>query len=442
MGDGLTADFIGKLWNMAVSGESLEKAKYGVLDFAASAFAGRADAGVLKLLRAAEEEGGRTLAPVLFHGRRVSREQSALVNGFMAHALDYDDVHAEARGHPSAVLLPALTALADRGGDGRRFLEAYVVGVEAMARIALALTNEHYERGFHNTATAGALAAAIAGAWYLGWPPDRAARALGLAATQAAGLRVHFGTETKPLHAGLAAAAAVRSLRFAEADVQASRAVLDGRLGFFAVFGQGEERAREELLRDDPVPRIVRPGLWHKLYPFCSAAYYGWHAAEQIGHVPLERIDAIEIAFTGRSDAALVHQRPANGEEGRFSIEYVAALILSGRGLRAGDFQRVPVDDEIRAYMDRMRRVHVFDEPPGVRYTRITVRLKDGGTLAAVGDKPKGSAGNPVTEAELLRKYDEVVASPHAAAIRERILRLDEEEDMPSFVGLLGEAAE
>jgi 2-methylcitrate dehydratase PrpD len=442
MADGLTAAFLDKLRQMPVSGESLEKAKYGLLDYIASAFAGRADAGVLKLIRVAEEEGGRPAAPVLFHGRRVSRGQSALVNGFMGHALDFDDVHAEVRGHPSTVILPALIALADRGGDGRRFLEAYVVGVEAMARIAQALTNEHYERGFHNTATAGALAAAIAGAHYLDWPAERTARALGLAATQAGGLRVHFGTETKPLHAGLAAAAAVRSLLFAEADMQASRASLDGRLGFFAVFGRGEERAREALLRDDAVPRIVRPGLWHKLYPFCSAAYFGWHAAEQLGPVPLERIDGIEIAFTGRSDAALIHQRPANGEEGRFSIEYVAALILSGRGIRAGDFRRVPIDGEIRAYMDRMRRVNVFDEPPGVRYTRITVRLKDGGTLSAVGDRPKGSAGNPVTEEELERKFDEVVTGPNAAAIRQQVLRLDEVRDVRELVRLLGEAAE
>jgi Uncharacterized protein involved in propionate catabolism len=439
--DSLTAAFLDKLRRMPLSGVSLEKAKYGLLDYIASAFAGRADAGVMKLIRAAEEEGGRPLAPVLFHGRRVSRGQSALINGFMGHALDYDDVHAEVRGHPSTVILPALIALADRGGDGRRFLEAYIIGVEAMARIALALSNEHYERGFHNTATAGALAAAVAGAHYLDWPVERTALALGLAATQAGGLRVHFGTETKPLHAGLAAAAAIRSLRLAEADVQANRASLDGRLGYFAVFGQGEERARGELLREDDAPRIVRPGLWHKLYPFCSAAYFGWHAAEQIGRIALDQIEEIEIAFTGRSDAALIHRRPANGEEGRFSIEYIAALILSGRGIRAGDFQRVPIADEIRAYMDRMRRVNVFDEPPGVRFTRITVRLADGGTVSAVGDRPKGSAGNPVTEAELLRKYDEVVDIPQAAAIRERILSLDEARDVRAFVELLGSAA-
>lgn len=437
--DGLTAAFLDKLWRMPFSDESLAKAKYGLLDYVASAYAGREDDGVAKLIRAAEEEGGRPIAPVLFRGRRVSREQSALINGFMGHALDYDDVHVEARGHPSTVILPSLIAFGDRGGDGRRFLEAYILGIEAMARIALALTNEHYERGFHNTATVGALAAAVAGAYYLGWPAERAAQALGLAATQAGGLRVHFGTETKPLHAGLAAAAAVRALLLAEADVQANRSALDGPIGYFAVFGRGEERARAELLRDDAVPRIVSPGLWHKLYPFCSAAYFGWHAAEQIGPVPLDRIEAIEIAFTGRSDAALIYRRPENGEEGRFSIEYIAALILSGRGLHARYFQRVPVDDEIRAYMERMRRVNVFDAPPGARFTRITVRLTDGGTVCAVGDRPKGSAGNPVTESEIERKYGEVVTAPNAAMIRERILRLDELGDVRAFIGLLGE---
>jgi len=436
----LTMAFLEKLWSMPYDGVTLEKAKYGLLDFVASAYAGKDDAGVAKLIRVAEWEGGRPAAPVLFHPLRTSRAQAALINGFMGHALDYDDVHAEVRGHPSTVILPALLAFGDAGVSGRRFLEAYAAGVEAMARIARALTGEHYERGYHNTATAGVLAAAIAGAYLLSLPAEKAAAALGLAVTQAGGLRVHFGTETKPLHAGLAASAAVRSLLLAGADFQASRTSLDGQLGFFSVYGQGAERAREELLRDDgDARRIVTPGLWYKLYPFCSAAYYGLDAAERIGPIPLERIDEIEIIFTQRSDAALIHRDPANGEEGRFSIEYIAALVLSGRGIRADDFQRVPIGEEIRAYMRKMKRSNVYDVPAGVRYTQIVVRMAGGETVSAVGDRPKGSAENPVTEDELLRKFADVVKADRADALRETILRLDELEDVRELSALLGE---
>ena len=113
--------------------------------------------------------------------------------------------------------------------------------------------------------------------------------------------------------------------------------------------------------------------------------------------------------------------------------------MLSGRGIRAADFQRVPIDEEIRAYMRKMKRLNVTDVPAGVRYTRIVVKLAGGETVSAVGDRPKGSAENPVTEDELLRKFADVVRGANAEALRERILRLDELEDVQEFIALLGE---
>ncbi|ALS26411.1 MmgE/PrpD family protein [Paenibacillus sp. 32O-W] len=438
--DTVTLSFVEKLWNTPFSRASMEKAKYGLMDYIASSYAGKDDTGVAKLVRMARLEGGHPLAPVLFHSMDVSPSQSALINGFMGHALDYDDVHSQVRGHPSTVILPALLAVCDAGTTGRRFLEAYIIGVEAMARIAQALTNEHYERGFHNTGTTGVLAATLAGAYLKSYSVEKACLALGFATTQASGLRVHFGTETKPLHAGLAASSAVRALLLADADVQANKASLDGEIGFFAVFGQGIERARELLLQESgPAWRIETPGLWFKLYPFCSGAYYGVHAAEKIGPIPLERIAGIEIIFPHRSDAALVHRNPSNGEEGRFSIEYITALILSGRGLRPDDFQRVPIGEDIRSYMEKMKRINVFDVPAGRRYTQITVKLTDGNTISETGDCPKGSPGNPVTEQELISKFAGIVKSEHASVVLDRILKLDETENVQAFAKQLGE---
>ncbi|MFD0869259.1 MmgE/PrpD family protein [Paenibacillus residui] len=438
----VTYSFVKKLWETPFSEEGLEKAKYGLVDYIASSYAGKEDTGVTKLIRMARLEGGHPLAPVLFHPMKVSPSQSALINGFMGHALDYDDVHIEVRGHPSSVILPALLALCDAGMTGRRLLEAYIIGVEAMARIAQALSSEHYEKGFHNTSTAGVLAATLAGAYFKSYTVEEACSALGLAATQASGLRVHFGTETKPLHAGLAASSAVRSLLLTDADFQSNQTSLDGKLGFFNVFGQGWNHARQWLLQDNGhTLRIVTPGLWFKLYPFCSGAYYGLDALEKIGPIPFPQIRDIEFIFTHNSDAALINQRPDNGEEGRFSIEYIAALILSGQGLNPDDFQRVPIREEIRAYMQKMKRSRVFEVPDNVKYTQVIVTLKNGEKVSEIGDCPKGSPDHPVTEAELLDKFNRIVKGPRASDILEIILSLDELEDARELTRHLSEAA-
>lgn len=118
------------------SAEAMKEARKGLLDFTAAAFAGRRDTGVEKLVKLAEEEGGMPIAPLIGRNQKTTPSQSALINGFIAHALDFDDVHSDVRGHPSAVILPALIAAASAGRiDKSRFLGAYVTGIEVMARL-------------------------------------------------------------------------------------------------------------------------------------------------------------------------------------------------------------------------------------------------------------------------------------------------------------------
>ncbi|HRG31547.1 MAG TPA: MmgE/PrpD family protein, partial [Trichococcus flocculiformis] len=127
---------------------ALREAKRGILDYLASALAGREDAGVLKLLHAIEAEGGHPVAALIGQNKRANRRQAALVNGFMGHALDYDDVHSDVRGHPSSVILPALFALAaGREISGKQFLDTYIIGVEVMARLGQAFGTISYLQG-------------------------------------------------------------------------------------------------------------------------------------------------------------------------------------------------------------------------------------------------------------------------------------------------------
>lgn len=91
--------------------DAIREAKKGLLDFTAASFAGREDKGIQKLLRLIEDEGGRPLVPIIGQGKKAAPLQSAMLNGFIAHALDFDDVHSDVRGHPSAVIVPALLHL-------------------------------------------------------------------------------------------------------------------------------------------------------------------------------------------------------------------------------------------------------------------------------------------------------------------------------------------
>src|SRR6516225_5487856 len=176
-----------------------------VLDYLGVAVAGASDGLVRLLLDEMNEAGGAPKASVIGHELRLPALSAALVNGAAAHALDYDDVNMAMPGHPSVAILPALLALAElRHSSGHAVATAFVAGYETTCRIGAALQPGHYNLGFHSTGTIGSFGAAAACARLLGLDAETTAIALGIAGTQAAGLKSQFGTMCKPFHAGRA----------------------------------------------------------------------------------------------------------------------------------------------------------------------------------------------------------------------------------------------
>ena len=189
----------------------------GVIDYFASSLQARHEADVHRLLNWIDKEGGNAKAWLVGQKKLVTARQAALFNGFQAHCLDYDDVHSDVRGHPSAVILSALFASVQLDKvqyhiDGKRFLTAYVIGIEVMARLGKSVNPKHYERGWHTTLTLGGIAATAAICYLYNEP--FLSQALTLAATQASGLRLVMGTPIKFLHAGLAAQHAIQSVEW------------------------------------------------------------------------------------------------------------------------------------------------------------------------------------------------------------------------------------
>src|SRR5438270_4587532 len=191
-------------------------ARQCVLDYSGVALAGADDPLAKILLDELAEAGGAAQAGIIGHAARLPALSAALVNGAIGHALDYDDVNLAIPGHPSVAILPGLIALAEqRRSSGREIIAAFVAGYETACRIGTALRPGHYDRGFHATGTVGCFGAAAACAHLLGLDADGMARALGIAGTQAAGLKSQFGTMCKPFHAGKASQSGLLAARLA-----------------------------------------------------------------------------------------------------------------------------------------------------------------------------------------------------------------------------------
>ena len=302
-----------------------------VLDYLGVAVAGASDGLVRLLLDEMNEAGGAPKASVIGHELRLPALSAALVNGAAAHALDYDDVNMAMPGHPSVAILPALLALAElRHSSGHAVATAFVAGYETTCRIGAALQPGHYNLGFHSTGTIGSFGAAAACARLLGLDAETTAIALGIAGTQAAGLKSQFGTMCKPFHAGKAAQCGLLAARLAARGFSSRTDIVECVQGFALTHGPDFA----------PAAALAEPegGLHH------FANLFKYHAACYLTHAPIEcarrlredhRLEPDAIAgITLRLDASCERvcniPAPSDGLQSKFSLRQTVAMALAG----------------------------------------------------------------------------------------------------------------
>src|SRR5438067_2478691 len=250
-------------------------ARQCVLDYYGVALAGADDRLAHILLDELEEAGGAPQAGIIGHKARLPALAAAMVNGVIGHALDYDDVNLAMPGHPSVAILPGLLALAEaRQSSGRDVIAAFVAGYETACRIGSALRPGHYNLGFHATGTVGAFGAAAACAHLLGLDAEATARALGVAGTQAAGLKSQFGTMCKPFHAGKAAQNGLLAARLAARGFSSRADLVECVQGFAATHGPDFR----------PEAALADPANGFHIY----ANLFKYHAACYMTHAPIE----------------------------------------------------------------------------------------------------------------------------------------------------------
>src|SRR5215467_12547062 len=315
----------------ALPPEAGELARQCVLDYLGVALAGAGDELVRLLLSELSEAGGAPQASIIGHPTRLPVVSAALVNGSAGHALDYDDVNMAMPGHPSVAILPGLLALAEsKRSSGREVLTAFVAGYETACRIGAALQPGHYNLGFHSTGTVGTFGAAAACARLLGLDATATALALGIAGTQAAGLKSQFGTMCKPFHAGKAAQNGLLAARLAGRGYSSRTDIVECVQGF--ALTHGPDFAPEAALAEPE-------GGLHLF-----ANLFKYHAACYLTHAPIEcarrlradhRLEPDAIAgVTLRLDASCERvcniPAPIDGLESKFSLRHSVAMALAG----------------------------------------------------------------------------------------------------------------
>src|SRR4051812_19322049 len=367
----------------------VELARQCALDWVGVTVAGSREPVTRILLDDFEDQGlgaGPAGATIVGHRMRLPVLDAALVNGTASHALDYDDVNEALVGHPTVPILAGLLALAEsRHGSGRDLITAFVAGYEAECRIGRAVGVDHYQRGFHATGTVGTFGAAAACARLLGLDPPTTAVALGVAGTQAAGLKSLFGTMGKPLHAGKASANGLLAARLAARGFTANPDVLETEQGFgeAAAGGLDAERGR----RDPRSGWFLRDNLF-KYHAACfqtHSSIEGLRRLREVEHLTADDVERVVVHADAMQLRMCAIPEPATGLAAKFSLRHTAAMVLAGEDTSAiAAFTDAAAGDP--RVVGVRERVEVHDDAAVGGPTPVDVHLRDGRVLHAEHD--------------------------------------------------------
>ena len=393
-----------------------------------------------------EEDGGAPQASVVGRSNKVSIEQAALLNGAISHALDFDDVNFAMGGHPTVPIAPAVLALSEfRHLDGRQLVESFAAGFETECRLGELVGGSHYQHGWHSTATLGTIGAAAAVSNLLKLDADKTAHAMGIAGTQAAGLKSVFGTMCKPLHAGRAAAIGLQAARLAQRGFTSNPDILDVEQGFVAT----------QSTTPDPAAALADPPGGF----FLAKTLFKYHAACYLTHSSIEASNMLRRQFALQPDAisrielnvdpghlrVCNIQEPNSGLEVKFSLRATNALALLGENTANDNLysEATAHRPDVRALIDKItvqpRRA------PSHTLSEVVVKLKDGRELRQAHD-----VGIPMTDLNaqgenLARKFavlaEPVIGSERAAKLAAACADLANLRDVADLMALARERA-
>lgn len=388
---------------------------------------------------AAQAEGGRH--GLIGRSQTVPLGWAALINGAASHALDYDDVVSAMGGHPSVPVLPALFALSEIGPTrGADFMAAFVAGFETECRVGAMVSPAHYAHGFHATGTVGTFGAAAASAHLMRLPLGQWPAALGLAGTQAAGLKCMFGTMAKPLHAGNAAANGLMAARLAARGFTAHEAVLEAEQGFAATQTTTFDPAR--AAQGNAARGIL--GVMFKYHAACFLTHASIEAARRLAGegVQPEVIESIRVRVPPGHLRVCNQTSPDTGLAAKFSLRHTVAMALAGADTSERGFTDACARDARLVGLRERVTVEATDAFANHYTGDVLLRLADGSTREARIDISVPRAEHELDDqwqalhAKFMALAGPVLGEDTAATLAAHIARLDELADVREIFSL------
>lgn len=420
-------------------------ARHCILDWVAVTLRAVDEPLVGMLVEQVLAEGGKGRASLIGRAELVSMRQAALVNGAASHALDYDDVNIRMCGHPTVAVLPAALALAQgTGASGNDLIAAFVAGYETACLVGGMVAPGHYARGFHVTGTVGTFGAAAACAHLMGLGQEQTRAALGIAGTQAAGLKSMFGTMCKPLHAGKACESGLLAAQLAARGFTSRRDVLECEQGFAATQTDSFDPG---VVLGSGVGSYNLPDNLFKYHASCYQTHAEIEAIRSLRSTHgFAASDIVRIVLRQDAGADTVCNlpRPSSGLETKFSLRLLAAYAVLGVDTADIDSytDERTNDPALVALRDKVEVTFAPNWP--ITRSEVTIHLVDGRTLHATHDSGVPDTDLARQTTRLREKLDGLLG-PRLGADRTRrladtILAIDQLPDLRALIDLLGPA--
>ncbi len=423
-----------------LSAKAVHEARRGVLDWIGCALAGSGHKTITTLLSVLQDISGRPQATVFGCELRLGLLEAALANGQMGHVLDYDDTHMGGVVlHTSSPVLAALFALSERAPvTGQDFMLAYAVGFEAGVRSGRTAPG-HHKGGWHLTGTLGSIAAGVACGKLLKLDRQKLTYAMGIAATQAAGMQQNRGTMGKSFHAGKAASNGVLAALLAERGFDSTQEIIEGKKGFSRIYSDVAEPGqltaglgKSWLIETNGHKPYACGVVLHPLIDAVIALRNGEKVdPAAVSEIEL-RVNPLVLSITGVVE-------PSTGLQSKFSTVHSAAVALIDGAAGVAQYSDARAADPQVAALRRKVRA-TADE---------TLRKDEAFAVVTIGGKRQeihiahasGTADNPMSDAAIEAKFmanaTPVIGNERAMRARDFVLSLEARSNVAELAALL-----
>jgi 2-methylcitrate dehydratase PrpD len=424
--------------------------KKSILDTLSAILAGStAESACKEIVELVKEGGGKEESNIIAYGGKVPAWMAAFANGAMSHAADYDDVHDEAKCHPSAHTVPAALAAAQRAGkvDGKEFITAVAAGIDVVCRLGFALTEPMSEIDWFLPVVLGTFSSTAAAGRLLGLSKEQVVSAFGIAIHQAAGSK-EMGSDIKSviraIRDAFSAKAGVLSALMAQRGITGVENSLEGKAGLFNLYFKGEYDPRR--LTDALGKRFEGVNVSFKPWPACRGSHSyidaTLHLVREHDIKPQDIGEITAVVDANRKplcEPLEARRKPALSIHAKLNIPFPVAVAVARRQVVIGDFLPEALKDP--KVLQIAEKVNYRFDPqlkgaPGTLPAIVEIKTKDGKRYSKRVDYPYGSPQNPLSMEDLVAKFRDCArysARPISKDKVDRVIQLVTElENVPN----------